>query len=167
MGQRKYAGNRTITDALRAIIHHDKIKYQMKTRLGRTIILVDDYDTAFEFYRNNFFCEKLFDAILPNGQRYLHIRFSADDQTGIWFLKAESAIQKEHIGRQTGEQPTLVVYTDDCRKMYDHVQSNGVSIVEPVTESMGSIFFHCCDLYGNRITVVELTSSPSAEIQSR
>ncbi len=139
----------------------------MNTRLGRIIILVDDYDHAFDFYRKNFFCEKLFDATLPDGQRYLHIRFSADDHTGIWFLKAESTGQKERIGKQTGGQPTLVIYTDDCRKLCAHVQTNGVTIAEPVTETPESIFFHCYDLYGNRLTVVELTPSPASEIQSR
>lgn len=133
----------------------------MQTRFGRSIILVEDYDLAYEFYSRNFFCEKLFDAVMPDGQRYLHIRFSEDDRCGIWFLLAEKA-QQQLVGRQTGGQPTLVVYTDDCRALYRHVQSNGVRIIEPIVEAGDSIFFHCADLYGNRITVVELRVAAGA-----
>lgn len=130
----------------------------MQTRLGRTVLLVKDYDDAFEFYQKNFFCEKLHDAVAANGQRYLHIRFNADDRSGIWFLLAEGPDQQSLIGQQTGGQPTLVIYTDDCAALYQHVQLNGSNIIEPLVTMPESIFFHCADLYGNRITVVELTS---------
>ncbi|SFC57170.1 hypothetical protein SAMN05421747_11512 [Parapedobacter composti] len=128
----------------------------MHIRLGRTIILVADYDEAFEFYRQNFFCEKLFDAVMPDGERYLHVRFQGDEQNGIWFLRADTA-QKALLGNQTGGQPTLVLYTDECQKVYEHVLNNGVTILEPIKDAEGSRFFHCADLYGNRITVVQLT----------
>lgn len=128
----------------------------MTTSLGRVIILVDDYDNAFSFYQQNFGCEKLFDATLPDGQRYLHVRFNADDKTGIWFLKADPGQQTSLVGRQTGGQPTLVVYTDNCEELYAQVQTNGVTIMEPLVTAEGSRFFHCQDLYGNRITVVEI-----------
>jgi len=130
----------------------------MTTSLGRVIILVDDYDNACSFYQKNFGCEKIFDATLPDGQRYLHARFSVDDKTGIWFLKADSGQQTSLVGGQTGGQPTLVVYTDNCEGLYTHVQNNDVSIMEPLVTAEGSSFFHCRDLYGNRITVVEIIS---------
>lgn len=128
----------------------------MKTTLGRTVVLVEDYDEAFAFYHANFFCEKLFDATVSEHLRYVHVRFSGDDNTGIWFLRAETDAQKSLLGKQTGGQPMLVIYTDDCRKLYDHVQANGVSIIAPMETAGGSTYFHCADLYGNRITVVEL-----------
>lgn len=48
----------------------------------------------------------------------------------------------------------MVMYTDDCQALYQHVQQNGVEIIEEITSMEGSTFFHCADLYGNRITVV-------------
>ncbi|MFC3197924.1 VOC family protein [Parapedobacter deserti] len=128
----------------------------MKTTFGRVIILVEDYDAAFDFYHSNFFCEKLFDAEVSSNKRFMHIRFSADDNVGIWFLQAEGKDQKALLGKQTGGQPTVVIYTDDCRKLYEHIKANGVEIIEPIASSDGSTYFHCADLYGNRITVVEL-----------
>ncbi|WP_336687859.1 VOC family protein [Chryseobacterium bernardetii] len=128
----------------------------MKTNLGRVIILVKDYDEAYRFYQQNFFCEKLFDMKVSESQRFLHIRFCSDDHSGIWFLKAETAEQENMVGRQTAGQPTLLIYTDDCNGLYTHVQNNGVKIIEPIVISDSSNYFHCADLYGNRITVVQL-----------
>src|SRR3989339_1876509 len=123
----------------------------MKIRLGRVIILVEDYDKAFEFYEKNFFCKKLYEATTPDGQRFLHISFSDDDGIGIWFLKADSLEQKDNIGKQTAGQPTIVIYTDDVEELYRHLQNNGVKIIEELVSTSESKFFHCLDLYGNRI----------------
>ncbi len=131
----------------------------MKTILGRVIILVNDYDDAFAFYQKTFMCEKLFDATISENQRFLHIRFSTHDIAGIWLLKAESAQEKELVGKQAGAQPLLVIYTDNCEKLYRNVIENGVTILEEIQTEEGSIYFHFADLYGNRITVVELTES--------
>lgn len=128
----------------------------MKTTLGRAILLVNDYDEAFSFYQNIFFCEKLFDLVISEQQRFLHVKFSQDDTIGVWFLKADSAAEKALVGKQTGSQPLLVIYTDNCKKLYKHVLDNEVNILEEIQEEEGSTYFHCADLYGNRITVVEL-----------
>jgi predicted enzyme related to lactoylglutathione lyase len=126
----------------------------MQTKLGRVVILVDDYDKAFEFYEKNFFCKKIYDST-ANGQRYLHIAFSDNEGLGIWFLKADDK-QKEKIGTQTAGQPTLVIYTDNIQELYKHVQSNQVRVIENLVSTADSKFFHCLDLYGNRLTIVEL-----------
>lgn len=128
----------------------------IKTTLGRAIVLVDDYDKAFRFYQRNFFCRKIFDQTMADGQRFLHIGFNSKQDLGIWFLKADGDEQRKKIGNQTAGQPTLVVYTDDIKGLYDHVQKNAVRIVEELVADEGAKFFHCLDLYGNKITVVEL-----------
>ena len=128
----------------------------MKATLGRIVILVEDYDNAFEFYKNNFNCEKIFDSAVSENLRFMHIRFNGDESSGIWFLKAETEEEKSLVGRQTGEQPLLVIYTDDCNAFYNLVIENGTKILEPIESDGNSRYFHCADLYGNRITVVEL-----------
>ena len=130
----------------------------MQTKLGRVIILVNDYDEAFEFYQKNFFCKKIFDSITPDGQRFLHIGFAENDSVGIWFLQATANEQKTKVGKQTAGQPTLVIYTDDCEGLCSHLQNNGVTMIEKLEKTQESKFFHCLDLYGNRLTVVELTT---------
>jgi predicted enzyme related to lactoylglutathione lyase len=128
----------------------------MNTKFGRTIILVDDYDKAFEFYEKNFFCEKIYDATTPAGQRYLHIAFSKDQGVGIWFLKADTPQQQAIIGHQTVGQPTLVIYTDTIEELYEHVRMNNVPLIGELVLEKESSFFHCLDLYGNKLTIVQL-----------
>ncbi len=130
----------------------------MKTTLGRTILLVKNYDEAFAFYEKNFFCKKIYDETTSNGQRFLHVGFTEQDSMGIWFLQSDGDEQHETVGRQTAGQPTLVIYTDNCEQLYDHVKKNRVTIIENLVTTPESKFFHCKDLYGNRLTVVELTA---------
>jgi len=132
-------------------------RQNMQTKLGRVIILVNDYDEAYQFYQKNFFCKKIFESATPDGQRFLHIGFTESDSVGIWFLHADTTEQKAKVGKQTAGQPTLVIYTDECERLYKHLQNNGVTIIEKPVTTPDSKFFHCLDLYGNRLTIVELT----------
>lgn len=129
----------------------------MQSRLGRVIILVNDYDEAYEFYQKNFFCKKIFESTTPEGQRFLHIGFTENDSVGIWFLQADTNEQKTRVGKQTAGQPTLVIYSDDSESLYNHLLKNDVTIIEELVTTPESKFFHCLDLYGNRLTIVELT----------
>src|SRR5687768_9952012 len=110
----------------------------MNTKLGRVIILVNDYNKAFEFYEKIFSCHKIFDEAGPQGQRYLHVGFSNDDKVGVWFLKADTSVQQLLVGNQTGGQPTLVIYTDDIEELYRHAQANQVNITEPLVSNRDS-----------------------------
>lgn len=126
----------------------------MNIQLGRTIILVKDYDEALQFYQTNFGCKVLFDQDSSFGLRYLHIGFEGN--TGIWLLKAESKKQEELVGKQTGGQPTLVFYTNDINALHNKLVQNGVTIKIPPATNPEYSFFHCADLYGNELAVVEL-----------
>ncbi|MCF8240568.1 MAG: VOC family protein [Melioribacteraceae bacterium] len=94
----------------------------MNINIGRIVILVNDYDKAFEFYKQIFFAKKLYDETTPEGQRFLHISFSGNNGIGIWFLKTDSDNQKDKVGKQTAGQPTIVFYTDDIEPLYERLQ---------------------------------------------
>ncbi|PUZ22129.1 hypothetical protein GA0116948_11152 [Chitinophaga costaii] len=126
----------------------------METTLGRAVILVTDYDAAFAFYEKNFFCHKLFESTTPEGKRFLHVGFSEDDAVGIWFMEASTEEQQASVGKQTAGQPTLVIYTDDAAGMYAHVKANDVQLIGNLA-GRETPFFHCLDLYGNRLVVVQ------------
>lgn len=128
----------------------------MKNYLGRIILLIDDYEKAATFYADNFEFTKIYDVTTDVGQRFLHMGTDPLDALGIWFLKAESKEQKERIGNQTAGQPTMVIYTTDLEALFERLKCNGVKIkVEPVLTPEYK-FFHCFDLYGNEIVVVEI-----------
>ncbi len=137
----------------------------MKTQLGRVVILVEDFDKAFDFYEKNFECRKLHDSVSEAGKRYLHIAFPGDIDCGIWFLKPESEEGEHVIGKQTAGQPTLVLYTEEIEKIYSTLIKNRVTIIEKLQLTPQSKFFHCLDLYGNRLTVVELRVDPTSTIR--
>ena len=128
----------------------------MKNYLGRIILLVNDYEQAASFYDNNFGFTKIYDVTTDVGQRFLHMGTDPFDALGIWFLKADSKEQKERVGNQTSGQPTIVIYTTSLEALFQKLKSNHVKIkVEPVLTPEYK-FFHCLDLYGNEIVVVEV-----------
>ncbi len=128
----------------------------MKTDLGRVVILVNDYDEAFEFYKENFNCKKFFDITQQDGKRYLHISFGGETRSGLWFVQAETEEQKSRVGNQTAGMPLLVLYTDSLEEMTESLTEKGVKFkAEPlITDDYMSV--HVYDLYGNEIIIVQL-----------
>ena len=128
----------------------------MKNYLGRTILLVNDYEKAASFYQDNFGFIKIYDLTTDVGQRFLHMGTDPFEGIGIWFVKADSKQQKDRVGNQTGGQPTMVIYTTSLEALFQKLKSNQVKIkVEPVLTPEYK-FFHCFDLYGNEIVVAEI-----------
>lgn len=134
----------------------------MNLSFGRIVILVNDYDEAYEFYERVLLCKKFFD-IEENGQRFLHIGLNATDKSGLWFLKADSKEQKNLVGKQTGGMPLFVVYTDSIDDFYSHLLNQEVVITKEPAEKEDSKYFQFLDLYGNEIVMVEMktTVNPS------
>ncbi len=127
----------------------------MEITLGRTIILVHDYNEALKFYEKIFECHVLFDQTDKKGQRLLHIGFNEKERAGIWFIKAEGEEQIQRVGRQT-IGPALVFYTDDFDKMYQRIKLQEVTIKKEPIEAPEFRFMHFNDLYGNEIILVEM-----------
>ncbi|MTI32280.1 VOC family protein [Xanthovirga aplysinae] len=127
-----------------------------KNHIGRIVLLVEDYEEAYAFYHKNFGFKKLFDLTTDVGQRFLHVGTEASNAIGIWFLKAEGKEQIKQIGKQTSDQPTMVIYTNSLMELYERIKNNSAKIkTEPVITPEYK-FFHCFDLYGNELVVVEL-----------
>jgi len=129
----------------------------MHISLGRTVLLVKDYDEALHFYRDVFNARILFDQDSSFGLRFLHIALG-NDAHGIWLLKAETKQELIRVGQQTADQPALVLYTDNLDACYRHLKEKNVTIkLEPATNPAYS-FFHCLDLYGNELVIVQLAA---------
>lgn len=131
-------------------------KKPMNISLGRIVILVNDYDEAFTFYNRVLNCYKIFDQTAENGQRFLHIGFNDDNESGIWFLKAETDAQKARVGKQMEGQPLMVLYTDNFEKTLDKLRREKVNITKGPVKETDFQFLHFLDLYGNEIVMVEL-----------
>ncbi|UKJ07884.1 VOC family protein [Solitalea lacus] len=127
----------------------------MEIELGRTILLVNDYDEAFDFYQRILNAKKYIDYTTSEGLRFLHIVFESNT-AGIWFLKASAEEQQKLVGKQTNGQPTLVFYTDDITSFNDRLIENKVTIKREIVSGNGYHFLHFLDLYGNELVMVEL-----------
>ncbi|RAI98674.1 glyoxalase/bleomycin resistance protein/dioxygenase superfamily protein [Chitinophaga skermanii] len=127
----------------------------MQITLGRVVILVHDYDDALDFYSKVLNARILFQQTTETGQRFLHIGFD-DRHLGIWFLLAEDETQKQLVGQQTGDQPALVMYTNDMQAFLTLLDEYQVKIIRPLKSDPSSQYIHFADLYGNEIIMVQL-----------
>lgn len=130
----------------------------MKTELGRFVILVNDYDEAFEFYEQALGCKKFFDLTDENGIRFLHISFDSESKAGIWFLKADTEEEKARVGNQTGGTPVFALYTDSIDELVKNLLKHKVRITKGPEISDDSVSVNFLDLYGNEIVIVQMTN---------
>ncbi len=127
----------------------------MFSSIGRTVILVHDYEEALWFYREILGFSVLFDEETGD-RRLLHVGLPEQPGVGLWFLEATSPEQRERVGNQTGGAPLLVLYTDDIDTAVRSLRESDVRFrVEP-REEPGSRFAQFEDLYGNVIVLVQL-----------
>ena len=78
--------------------------------LGRTTLLVRDYDKALAFYRDRLGFHVLFDEKRSDGVRVLHMGMTSqtgEPHTGLWLVEAKGP-DETLVGRQAGKHPFLV-----------------------------------------------------------
>lgn len=127
----------------------------MIDRIGRTVLLVNDYDEARDFYAKLGF-ETLHDQLLPDGRRFLHIGLPGQREAGLWLMQPVDEDGRARVGRQTGGEPLLVFYTADLATAISEARTAGVDTFDTPEEVDGSAFVHFTDLYGNHLVLVEL-----------
>ncbi|MDB5136355.1 MAG: bleomycin resistance protein [Mucilaginibacter sp.] len=131
----------------------------MKNHIGRMIILVNDYEEASNFYEKNFGFKRIYDVTTDVGQRFLQIGTDEPNSTGLWFIKADGKHQRDNVGKQTNGQPAMVIYTSSFDDLYQQIKGNNVIINVAPVNTPDYKYFHCLDLYGNEIIIVELKAS--------
>lgn len=102
--------------------------------IGRMVVLVDDPDEALAFYRDVLGFAVLHDYV-AGGYRFLHIGLPGQEGVGLWLMPITSERQRELVGRQTGGQPLLVLYTADlavvAKRLRDHAYGSGTNARTP------------------------------------
>ncbi|QBI56403.1 VOC family protein [Streptomonospora litoralis] len=128
------------------------------TGIGRMVVLVDDLDSALSFYRDVLGFGVLFDQT-AGGYRYLHIGVPGQPTSGLWLMPAGSADERALVGRQSGGQPLLVLYTDDLDRVRERLAASGVPIWAE-RDDADHRSLHFADLYGNTIVAAQLHAAP-------
>lgn len=127
----------------------------MIDRIGRTVLLVRDYEEARAFYAKLGF-ETLHDEHLPDGRRFLHIGLPSQPGVGLWLLRPTGPDGEARIGRQTGGEPVLVLYVRDLEATIARARAAGIDGFGEVGHTADSAFVHLADVYGNDLVLVEL-----------
>ena len=118
-------------------------------RLGLITLVVDDYDSAIEFFVNVLGFELVEDSPSQSerGQpkRWVVVR-PVGAQTGIVLARADSPKQLAAVGNQAGGRVAFFLQVDDFGEAYERIASAGVRIVrEPRSEPYGqvAVFLDC------------------------
>jgi predicted enzyme related to lactoylglutathione lyase len=126
-------------------------------RFGRLVVLVREYEPAIDFYVGALGLQVATD-IEAGARRYVHLAVPDQDPVGVWLLKAETEADVAAVGRQAGDEPLGVFYTDDIGSAFQRLDAAGVVFEGPPTEGDGAWFAHFGDLYGNRFVLVQLAT---------
>lgn len=125
----------------------------MFTALARTVVLVHDQDEAASFYCDVLGFEVAHDSTI-DGCRYLHLTVPGTE-VGVWLMPPASAAERALVGRQAGEQPLLVLYTDDLDAVATHLHAHGVEMWAQ-RDDLGSRSLHLRDVVGNALVAGQL-----------
>lgn len=125
----------------------------MFTTLARAVVLVHDQDEAARFYRDVLGFEVAHDST-TDGYRYLHLTVPGTE-TGVWLMPAASAAERALVGRQAGDQPLLVLYTDDLDDVATRLHTHEVEVWDQ-RDDPGSRSLHLRDALGNALVAVQL-----------
>lgn len=125
--------------------------------LGRATLLVKDLDQTKAFYADAFDFVSLFDEEISPGFRAVHIGPSSVGSAGFWLIRATSLDAESRVGRQTGDEPAFVLYTDELSADLTRLAGLGVQPLKgPTTDDAGSSFAHIRDNSGNELVLVQL-----------
>jgi catechol 2,3-dioxygenase-like lactoylglutathione lyase family enzyme len=122
--------------------------------IGRMVVLVDDPEAALTFYRDVLGFEVLHDTT-ADGLRLLHVGLVGQADAGLWLLEPQSDEEHRLVGRQSGEEPLLVLYTADLDAVLTVLRDHDVEHWAGRETGPGrSVHFE--DVVGNVIVAAEL-----------
>ncbi|PXY28302.1 hypothetical protein BAY60_10630 [Prauserella muralis] len=126
----------------------------MFSAIGRLVVLVDDADAALAFYRDVLGFRVLHDQT-AGGYRYLHVGVPGQESAGLWLMPAVTDQERARVGRQCGDQPLLVLYTDDLDAVAGRLREHGVRVWAE-RDDADSRSLHFADLHGNVLIAAQL-----------
>jgi catechol 2,3-dioxygenase-like lactoylglutathione lyase family enzyme len=123
-------------------------------RLAAVTIVVPDYDEAIDWFTRVLGFERVEDAPLAGGRRWVVVAPSGGG-TRILLARAANPDQQARVGDQTGGRVAFFLHTDDFARDYAAMRARGVEFVEPPRrESYGTVAVFA-DRYGNRWDLIQ------------
>ena len=123
--------------------------------IATVAVLVRDYDEALAFFCAKLGFDKLSDADLGAGKRWVTIAPAGGQGAALLLAKAATPEQVARIGDQHGGRVGFFLETDDFARDYAAFTGAGVRFLEPPRhESYGTVAVFV-DLYGNGWDLIE------------
>ncbi len=126
----------------------------MPQRLNLTALLVDEYDTAIDFFVGKLGFELRDDTALIDGKRWVVVA-PHGAASGLLLARAVGDRQRGAIGDQSGGRVFLFLETDDFARDHLAYTQRGIRFVEKPRHEPYGIVAVFEDLYGNRWDLIE------------
>lgn len=127
----------------------------MYSKIAMFTIVVDDYDAAIAFYTNKMGFILLEDTDMGGGKRWVRISPDSSAETAILLAKAKNERETQSIGNQTGGRVGFFLHTKDIKKVYDHLTTNEVKLVRPISHELFGTVAVFEDIYGNLWDIIQ------------
>lgn len=129
------------------------------SHLGMITVVVDDYDSAIDYYTTALGFTLLEDTKMSETKRWVVVSPDPNNGAALLLAQANSAEQSAVIGNQSGGRVMFFLYTDNFDRDYDHLADHNVAFTEePRLEDFGKVVVFA-DKYGNKWDFIERKTS--------
>jgi catechol 2,3-dioxygenase-like lactoylglutathione lyase family enzyme len=125
------------------------------SHLGMITVIVDDYDSAIDYYTTALGFTLIEDTKMSETKRWVVVAPDANQGAALLLAQAASPEQKTAIGNQSGGRVMFFLYTDNFDRDYAHMGKHNVAFTEePRLEEFGKVVVFA-DKYGNKWDFIE------------
>ena len=128
------------------------------SHLGMITVVVDDYDSAIDYYTTALGFTLVEDTKMSEIKRWVVVAPDANQGAALLLAQAANPEQTAAIGNQTGGRVMFFLYTDNFDRDYAHMAKHNVAFTEEVRhEEFGKVVVFA-DKYGNKWDFIERKS---------
>ena len=128
------------------------------SHLGMITVVVDDYDSAIDYYTTALGFTLVEDTKMSEVKRWVVVAPDRNQGAALLLAQAASPEQSAAIGNQSGGRVMFFLYTDDFDRDYARMSQHNVAFTEqPRFEEFGKVVVFA-DKYGNKWDFIERKS---------
>ena len=132
-----------------------------KQSIAHVALVVRDYDEAIAFFAQKLRFTLVEDIYQPEqDKRWVVMAPPGSTGTTLLLARASKPEQEPFVGNQAGGRVFLFLSTDDFRRDYDRMLSDGIQFVRPPSEQPYGTVAVFEDLYGNLWDLVQYAGTP-------
>jgi len=125
------------------------------SHLGMITVVVDDYDSAIDYYTTALGFTLIEDTKMSETKRWVVVAPDANQGAALLLARAATPEQSAAIGNQSGGRVMFFLYTDNFDRDYAHMAKYNVAFTEePRLEEFGKVVVFA-DKYGNKWDFIE------------